>query len=787
MSPKRRNFLCGCLLASAGLGAMATPAMAQDTLDNANSGEEEAARPNSGIAEIIVTAQKRQQSANDVPISITTASGGDLLAKGITSTADLAKIVPGLSAPPSPYNVPVYSLRGVGFYESSLSASPTVAVYTDEVPLPFSAMTKAASLDVERVEILKGPQGTLFGNNTTGGAINYIANKPTDEFEAGLDLSYGRFNTFDLQGFVSGPLANGLNARLAARTIQSGDWQKSQTRPGDSLGAQRQWQGRMLLDWEASDRLKFSLNLNGWIDRSDTQAAQLSKIQIAVPGGPKVPALEAQPLAPSNARAADWTSVSGFGPHRKDDYFFQIALRGDYDLTDSLVLTSITAFERYKADANFEFDGTPLKISDVNPRGHINTFSQELRLTGSFDRVNFVIGGNYESDRTFDQLEYEFGDATASTVGPEEISRTGNFTRQNVKTAAVFGNVEWEFVDNLSFTGGIRYTDVRRDFTGCSMDPTAPGTTHLAFNFLQSIFRTDGGFDEIGPNQCWTFRPGFIPYVDDRVRDKLDEDNVSWRAGLSYKTANKGLLYATISKGYKAGSFPTGASTQDIQYTPVKQESLLAYEVGFKQPLLDNRLLLTGAGFYYDYKGKQIRGRLLDIVFGPLDALVQIPKSRVYGFEGQIVAQPFEGFTFNVAATYVNTKIQKFTGFNAIGVVEDFAGSRFPYAPKWQVVADTQYDFPLSENLDAFVGGSLTYNSSTNASVGYPVDYTIPSFTLIDLRAGVQDPDKRWSFQVWGRNITNDYYWTNVVLFNDAIVKYAGRPVTYGASISYRF
>lgn len=782
MSYHRSSSMLACLMVGAASAAISVPAVAQSDQNHADG-----SAANTGLAEIVVTAQKRQQSLNDVPISITTATGGDLLAKGIASTADLAKIVPGLSAPPSPYNVPVYSLRGVGFYESSLSASPTVAVYTDEVPLPFSAMTKAASLDVERVEVLKGPQGTLFGNNTTGGAINYIANKPTDEFEAGVDLSYGRFNTFDFQGFVSGPLAEGLNARIAARTIQSGDWQKSQSRPGDSLGAQRQWQGRMLLDWQASERLNLSLNLNGWIDRSDTQAAQLSKIQIAVPGGPKVPVIEAQPLAPSNARAADWTAASGFGAHKKDDYFFQIALRGDYELSDALMLTSITAFERYKADANFEFDGTPLKISDVNPRGHINTFSQELRLTGSFDRVNFVVGGNYESDRTFDQLEYQFGDATASTVGPEEIEQTGNFTRQNVKTAAVFGNIEWELLDNLIVIGGVRYTDVKRDFTGCSMDPTAPGTTHNAFNFLQGIFRADGGFDEIGPNECWTFRPGFIPYVNDRVRDKLHEDNVSWRVGLSYKTPNRGLLYATLSKGYKAGSFPTGASTQDIQYAPVKQESLLAYEVGFKQPLLDNKLLLTGAGFYYDYKGKQIRGRLLDIVFGPLDALVQIPKSRVYGFEGQVVARPLDGYTFDVAATYVNTKIQEFTGFNAIGVVENFAGSRFPYAPKWQVVADNQYDFGLTENLDGFLGGSLTYNSSTNASIGYPDDFTIPSFTTIDLRAGLKDVDDRWTVQVWGRNVTNDYYWTNVVLFNDAVVKYAARPVTYGVRFSYRF
>ncbi|MGE0776107.1 MAG: TonB-dependent receptor, partial [Sphingomonadaceae bacterium] len=261
----------------------------------------------------------------------------------------------------------------------------------------------------------------------------------------------------------------------------------------------------------------------------------------------------------------------------------------------------------------------------------------------------------------------------------------------------------------------------------------------------------------------------------------------SWRGGVSYKTSNRGLVYATISKGYKAGSFPTGASTQDVQYRPVKQESLLAYEIGFKQPLIGNKLQLVGAGFYYDYKGKQLRGRLIDIAFGPLDALVQIPKSRVWGFEGQIIAQPFRGYNINVATTYVNTKIQKFIGFNAAGTTQDYAGSRFPYAPKWQIVADNQYDFDLNNSLSAFVGGSLTYNGSTNASIGYPGDYKIPAYTLLGVRAGVKAADDSWTFQLWGRNITNKYYWTNVVLFDDALVKYAGRPVSYGASFGYRF
>lgn len=195
-----------------------------------------------------MTANKRSQSINEVPLTITTATGDQLLRRGITNTADLARIVPESTAQPSPFNTPVYTLRGVGFYESSIAAYPTVAVYTDEVPLPFSAMTKAAAMDLERVEVLKGPQGTLFGNNATGGAINDIAARPTDRLQAGLDGSYGRFDDIDLQGYVSGPLTGTVKARVSGRVNRSGDWQYSATRK-DSLGAVRLYQGRLLLDW----------------------------------------------------------------------------------------------------------------------------------------------------------------------------------------------------------------------------------------------------------------------------------------------------------------------------------------------------------------------------------------------------------------------------------------------------------------------------------------------------------------------------------------------------------
>ena len=159
------------------------------------------------VAEVVVTAQKRSERVQDVPVSITAASGQQLRKMGVTSAADLERVVPGFTYALSQYGNPIFTIRGVGFYEEAVSAQPDVTVYVDQIPLPYSHMTEGAPLDVDRVEVLKGPQGTLFGQNATGGVINYIAAKPTNDFHYGVDGTYGSFNEADLGGYVSGPLS----------------------------------------------------------------------------------------------------------------------------------------------------------------------------------------------------------------------------------------------------------------------------------------------------------------------------------------------------------------------------------------------------------------------------------------------------------------------------------------------------------------------------------------------------------------------------------------------------
>jgi iron complex outermembrane recepter protein len=623
--------------------------------------------------EIIVTAQKREQSINDVGMSITALSGASLTDRGLQGAADLGKIVPGFVYTNSQYSSPVYTIRGVGFYESSLAAAPAVTVYVDEIPLPYPAMTNMAGLDLERVEVLKGPQGTLFGQNSTGGAVNYVSAKPTDHPAAGIDLSYGRFNTVDINGFASGPLTDKLRVRIAARGTFGDGWQRSYTSDRRN-GKVNRYQGRIILDWDASSVLRFSLNVNGWRDKSDTQAGQLVAVTPLIPSNARSQLLS-YPLAPHDNRAADWTD----GFTRRNDSFYQIALRSEYDLADRIKLTSITAYQHLRQDSAADFDGISYIDSDFTLDGHISSFTQELRLAGVSGRLTWVIGGNYSNDKVSD------GQTAFSQISSNNPIFPGlplfygvpNFSTQKIETAAAFGNAEFAVTDRLTFLAGARYTDTSRRFTGC----TRAGDIGIAsaFELLQQSLK-NGSFVPIGIGDCFTLdnqNPADL-YNPTLVHAKLKENNVSWRAGVNWKPAEGLLLYGNVSKGYKAGSFPTLSAALSSQYQPVPQESVIAYELGAKAGLMNSRLNLSGAAFYYDYHGKQLRGKTNDPIFGPVDALQSIPKSRVWGLEGQIQGKLAPGLEINAGATYLNSKIIEFIGVSNTGLVSDFSGTASP-------------------------------------------------------------------------------------------------------------
>ncbi|MGH6747660.1 TonB-dependent receptor [Novosphingobium sp.] len=756
--------------------------------------------PTGGIQEIVVTAQKRSEAINDVPLSITAASGEKLRDQGITNVGDLVKIVPGFNYTESAYATPVYTLRGVGFYDTSLAAKPTVSIYQDQVPLPFSIMTRGATLDLERVEVLKGPQGTLFGSNATGGAINYIAAKPTTTFKAGVDAGIQNFGEIAAGGYVSGPISDTLSARVAMRTEQGGAWQRSYTRD-DKLGDRNFTTGRLLLDFQPADSVRFELNLNGFIDKSDGQAAQL--IGVVPLGNPaRLGDLATYPIAPANNRDADWTPEQA---PRRDDWFYQASLRGDVDLSDDITLTSITSFSKYHNDADIDPDGVALRDYFYNTTGKITALSEELRLQGKSGGLTWIIGANYAREKTYQQDDAGPYDQSTSAYNFVDAGLGvpffvySQYARQKFVNKAVFANLDYDIGDRITLHGGIRYTDTKIDFAGCTADRGFALGQGIQ-NLLNAI-RGGAGLDpiSIAPGACVTIDASTLTAVE--VQDSLDEDNVSWRAGVDFKPSKNALLYASVSKGYKSGSFPLLSASDANQFAPVKQESVTAYEIGAKLTLLNRTAQVNGAVFYYDYSNKQFKGRVVadPNIFGPLEALVNVPKSRVQGAEIQLDLAPTDGLRVSIGATYLDTKIKgSFVNYDSYGNQVDFGGSSFPYTPKYQIVIDGQYDWALGDTTGAFVGSNLSFQSDTKAVLGDAREtpsaeltsrggLTIADYTLIDLRAGLSFDDKRYKVTAFVRNLTDKYYWSNATRITDTTVRFAGRPRTYGLTVSASF
>ncbi len=757
--------------------AVCAPALAQDA----------APEDMTGINEIIVTATKRSQSVNSVPMSITAATGDQLKQLGVADVAGLAKVVPGFFAQDSSYGTPVYYLRGVGFYEQSVLVKAPVGVYVDEVPVPYPVMGSGASFDLERVEVLKGPQGTLFGANATGGAINYIAAKPTDSFSAAINGGYGRFDAAHLGGHVSGALSQNLSARLSLNHESSGDWQRSQT-SDRTIGSRNFTQGRLQLLWNPTNDFTAHLTLSGFRDRSDTQQAQQVATFKQTPTAVLDPALLAQPL-PNDARDADWNERF---PLKRNNRMYQAALRMDYDITTDIKLTSISAYSHYRQLQGLDTDGVAVSAVNLQVYANIDSFNQELRLAGNSGGLQWLLGGNYERSTAFENTLNDPSRNTSAVtfraLGLPDIDLVSFEGRTKFESWAAFGNVDYDIGDMITLHAGARYTKTDLDFTGC-LRTQGNNTFGTGVATLLGLPRPVVG-------QCATVvtvapvPPATTPTrALGQVSQTLPEDNVSWRVGVDFKPAAGHLIYANVSRGYKSGAYTSLSGTAAGQYAPAVQEELTAYELGFKSSLFDRMLQLNGALFYYDYKDKQLRGR---IDTGPpfrfLEALINIPKSRVKGAEFQIVAAPTDGLRLSFGGVYLDSKITaNYSNFTQFGQLASFKGQRFPYTPKWSLNGDVNYEFGINDRLDGFAGANLTYKSSTSGDFVPDPRVAVDGYTLLDLRAGIKAADGKWTVSLYGRNVTDKYYWSTATRRADSVVRFAGMPATYGIDFSVKF
>jgi outer membrane receptor protein involved in Fe transport len=750
---------------------------------------------------IVVTANKRTENINNVGLTISVLSGAELQERQINSLQDIANAVPGLTFATSHSNTPILTLRGVGFNESSLGVYPTVSVYIDETPLPFPVLANHSAYDLARVEVLKGPQGTLFGENSTGGAVNYIAAKPSQDFSAGASLSYGRFNEVETNAFLSGPLGNGFSARFAVNSVSSSDWQHSYTRV-DGNGAENYIAGRLLLSWDKGGRARVTLNLNGWQDDSKPQAQQLVAVIPASPAFAK-PVERNYPFSPQNATAADWSQ--SMSRPRAHNNFFQAALRADIDLTDTVRLTSLTSYDSYSQHQATDGDATNLTIDDLpKDDGSIHSINQELRVANSdAAALKWVLGGNYERSKTDENQINNFSDDSNSNPTNLYIDSAGDDNTQTLRNYAFFGHSQYALNEIFTIKAGARYTNSHIDDRNCGYSP-GDGNVATLFNLLGSLLGKVP-FAPIGPTDCYSLNKNLVP--GQIYTSTLSQSNVSWLGGIDVHITSDTLLYANVSRGYKAGSYPSLSAATFTQLAPVTQESLTSYEIGVKsQP--SRTVQLNAAAFYYDYKDKQVRNKIKDPVFNLLDTLINVPKSRIVGFEGDATVRPISGLTIAAAFTYLDSRVENSpggqpTGFNFLGQPDTFAGDVLPFTPRWSAQLDGEYKLNTIGSVTPFFGGHVNWRSAQTTALGgdrlifpaSPVNRILPGLTYIntiaaysttDVRLGVESVDGRWNVRLWGKNIFNKYYWTNVIQTIDSESRFAGRPATYGIAFGVK-
>ena len=374
------------------------------------------------VSDIVVTAQRREQSINSVGMGIQAFSAEALDNLQVTDVKDLTIVAPSFTVTQGYHGVPIYTLRGIGFNTINLSSTSTVGSYVDEVAYAYPFMLSGPVFDIGRVEVLKGPQGTLYGRNTTAGLVSFITNAPSHEFEATGSVEVGNYETLNFETAVSGPISDRARVRLAVRKEYSGEGWQEDMASGDTQGKVDRIGARFRLDWEPTDSLTFNLSLSGWTNDSDTITGQAIGYTPATdPGIPgRFAAFNAPGLVnyvannrPSHGKDASWAprnvrnrvvgTIPGLdGELKEDSSFFGVALRTTFDFNEDVRLVSLTSYNYLDRNALSDWSGAPYEIMVQRLDGEAKSFSQELRLEGTTERLTWLIGAYYADDKLID-------------------------------------------------------------------------------------------------------------------------------------------------------------------------------------------------------------------------------------------------------------------------------------------------------------------------------------------------------------------------------------------------
>jgi iron complex outermembrane recepter protein len=717
------------------------------------------------LEQIVVTAQKRTESAQDVAATISVVDSKQLDALRIEQPVDLANAVPGLST----YNAtsggtPLFAIRGIGMDDFNPNNASGVGTYIDDVYASFPAFLNGQIFDVERVEVLEGPQGTLYGKNATGGAINFISRKPTDETTGYFDVSYGRWNSVDLKAAVGGRLTDTLTGRIAGTWTGQGEGYQTDIETGHRYGKPNRGALRGQLEFKPTSDFTALLNVHLSRDESRPPVPQTYGNEALLPPAAKG-LIDTPSTDPSVVRVGNLISP------KLNERGSGLSLALTYDAGE-FMLNSTTGYDHFDyrtVDDNSGTDGPTYWFFQDDVMDQVY---EELRATskrGLFGGlIDWVVGTSFSRDTIHGM---DSSDQSAPFVG--EFLDPPNFLEPGLNTVqanyiqtrnsfGIFLHSETHLTDQLSFVLGGRYSHDRLDFNGVT---------------------TEGGTDATA-----------IPVIYGNVVTALDqvhnEQNFSYQTGLNYKLFPHVLLYGTVSTSYKAGATYASPALDPAAWGYVSPEHVLAFETGEKSTLIDGRLQINGSYFHYDYTDRQ---SLVDFV-SPLtgafvSSLANIPKSEVDGVEVDTSVSPLDGWQLSGSATYLDARVTEsllnVRGAPLLLAVPD--GTPLSLSPRWTFLARTSYERPISATLKASAQLDYSWRDDQSSQLGDP-NAVSGVQKLLGASVTVGRIAKGLSVSLWGRNLTNANFSTyQFTSFYGGTTTYRELPRTYGLEVRDEF
>jgi len=735
------------------------------------------------LEEIVVTAQKREQNLQDVGISVAAFSSKQMSSLGWSSSEEIAAQVPGLTTSKTAgAAVSQFNIRGIGQADFADHHEAPNSVYIDDVYVAAPGAAGFPMFDLERVEVLRGPQGTLFGRNATGGLVHFISKKPTEETEGYVSGKVGEFSLYQVEGALSGRLSENVLGRLSAYWTESDGYVDNKL--GSDLREQGTWAARGQLNFEVSDKTDLHIKLQGFsedvdagIYKSTPSYTDPNGVNQFIPADLNVYGVPGGDFYGFRDTDSDPLSVQAdqIGTIQKDIVGTTIKLTHDFN---DMSFVSVTDFSDAETKYREDTDSGPFNQTTYNSTMDVQQFSQEFRLSGETESVNWVAGfyylnisGDYSARFDLPTLAGFFdpglfpGDGTGSGVGTGAANQS--VWSLDTDSWAVFTQAEWTLTDTVSLTTGLRWTEDSKDYslTAECFEEAAGACAYVAFGSVGDII-VDGV--NLGP-----------AVTDIASKVNLDRDDSDWsgKLQLDYRPDEGSLYYFSVSKGIKGGGFTTPLDgLLAPSQLPYKPEEIFAYEIGTKLTLVEDTVSLNSSIYYYDYSDFQT------FEFRGITSVVLNKDAVFKGGELELVLTPGDSWDVLLGAAYLDATVEDIQTPSGLQDQEPINAPKIKY--NWLI----RKGFAVKNHeISIQYDGSWTDERYFNIVNGPTV--LADSYVNHNIRIGISDDEGVWDASVFVKNFTDEEYVSHafdLTVLGYTIQKY-GSPRWVGAQFSYRF